>query len=118
MKRKKYSPEFKLKVVKEAIETGNNSLVARNHQLGSSMVSRWVRQYKAVGESNFLAGKTSNQQWNNKPFTEKEKKELAQENDRLKKLLGEKDLEIEILRDLLKKTDPHWQKKCKLPKNG
>ncbi len=30
MKRKKYSPEFKLKVVKEAIETGNNSLVAEN----------------------------------------------------------------------------------------
>jgi len=111
MKRKKYSPEFKLKVVKEAIETGNNSLVARNHQLGSSMVSRWVRQYKAVGENNFLTGKTPNKEWNNKPFTEKEKKELTQENDRLKKLLGEKDLEIEILRDLLKKTDPHWQKK-------
>jgi len=111
MRRKKYSPEFKLKVVKEAIETGNSSLVARNHQLGSSMVSRWVRQYKAVGESNFLAGKTSTQQWSNTPFTEKEKKELAQENDRLKKLLGEKDLEIEILRDLLKKRDPHWQKK-------
>lgn len=111
MRRKKYSPEFKLKVVKEAIETGNSSLVARNHQLGSSMVSRWVRQYKAVGESNFLAGKTSTQQWSNTPFTEKEKKKLAQENDRLKKLLGEKDLEIEILRDLLKKRDPHWQKK-------
>jgi len=55
MKRKKYTPEFKLKIVKEAIETGNSSFVVRNHQLGSSMVSRWVRQYKAAGESNFLA---------------------------------------------------------------
>jgi len=36
MKKKKYSPEFKLKVVRKAIETGNNSLVARNHQLGSA----------------------------------------------------------------------------------
>lgn len=33
-------------------------------------------------------------------------KELETENDRLKKILGDKDLEISILRDLLKKTDP------------
>lgn len=30
--------------------------------------------------------------------------ELSRENEQLKKLLGEKDLEIAILRDLLKKT--------------
>ena len=32
--------------------------------------------------------------------------EVTQENDKLKKILGEKDLEIAILRDLLKKANP------------
>ena len=31
----------------------------------------------------------------------------AQENEKLKKIIGEKDLEIAILKDLLKKTNPH-----------
>lgn len=33
-------------------------------------------------------------------------KEKEQENNQLKKILGEKDLEISILRDLLKKVNP------------
>ena len=32
--------------------------------------------------------------------------EVTQENDKLKKILGEKDLEIAILKDLLKKANP------------
>ncbi|MBO8170246.1 MAG: transposase [Thermoanaerobacteraceae bacterium] len=43
MKRKRYSPEFKLKVVKETIETGNGAMVARKHELNPNMVNRWVR---------------------------------------------------------------------------
>jgi len=34
-------------------------------------------------------------------------------NNQLKKLLGEKDLEIAILRDLLKKANPYLLKKLK-----
>ncbi len=33
-------------------------------------------------------------------------KEITQENDTLKKILGEKDLEIVILKDLIKKASP------------
>ncbi|NUN88191.1 transposase, partial [Coprococcus comes] len=40
-------------------------------------------------------------------------KQLSNENDQLKKLLGEKDLEIAILRDLIKKKNPHLLKKLK-----
>ena len=43
----------------------------------------------------------------------KEFKELETENDKLKNILGEKDLEIAILRDLLKKTNPASPKKLK-----
>ena len=42
-----------------------------------------------------------------------ESKALAQENDQLKRLLGEKDLEIAILRDLIKKKNPHLLKGLK-----
>lgn len=37
---------------------------------------------------------------------EKEITEITQENDTLKKILGEKDLEIVILKDLIKKASP------------
>ena len=40
-------------------------------------------------------------------------KQLEEENDQLKKLLGEKDLEISILRDVLKKKNPHLLKRLK-----
>jgi len=39
-----YSPEFKQQVVREARETGNAALVARQHQLNPAMVRRWVRE--------------------------------------------------------------------------
>ncbi|MGI6574363.1 MAG: transposase [bacterium] len=42
--RRQHSAETKLKVVREALETGNAALVARRHDLSSSMVTKWVRQ--------------------------------------------------------------------------
>jgi len=107
MKRRYHSPDFKLKVVKEALETGNSAMVVRKHELSSSMVSKWVRTYKAVGEKNFLEGRTSQGKGNTSVYRHQDCKSIEKENDKLKKLLGEKDLEIEILRDLLKKTNPN-----------
>lgn len=62
------------------------------------MVSRWVRQYKTRGASAF-DGKTK------RGFGHdlQQSRKYEQENEQLKKLLGEKDLEIAILRDLVKK---------------
>jgi transposase len=48
--RRRHSMETKLKVVKEVLETGNASLVARRYDLSSSMVSKWVRKYKQYGD--------------------------------------------------------------------
>jgi transposase-like protein len=45
--------------------------------------------------------------------TAQEFKEIESENGQLKKLLGEKDLEIAILRDLLKKSQPGYRKKLR-----
>ncbi|WP_029271259.1 transposase, partial [Virgibacillus alimentarius] len=40
MKRTKYSKEFKIQVIKEALETGKPSVVARRYDLNANMVSR------------------------------------------------------------------------------
>ena len=51
MAKKQYSPEMKMQIVKEAMETGNASLVARRDDLdlAPSLVARWTRCYKRYG---------------------------------------------------------------------
>ncbi len=95
-KGKRYPEEFKLQIIKEVEETGNATLVARRHDLVPGTVTRWVRESKKEN------GLISNYNYSNNINA----KSLEEENEQLKKLLGEKDLEIAILKDLLKKTNP------------
>lgn len=44
-------------------------------------------------------------------YSQKDYCKLEEENERHKKILGERDLEVVILRDLVKKVNPHWPKK-------
>jgi transposase len=104
MKRTKHPLEFKIQVSKEAMDTGNAAIVARRYELSSNMVNRWVKEYKEGKYNGQIIGGDS---------TPLETKKLSQENDQLKKLLGEKDLEIAILRDLIKKKNPHLLKNMK-----
>ncbi|OIJ17974.1 transposase [Anaerobacillus alkalidiazotrophicus] len=104
MKRTRHPKEFKIQVAKELIKTGNAALVARRYELSPNMVNRWVKEYKnGKFDDHSSTGDT----------VALETKELSQENDQLKKLLGEKDLEIAILRDLIKKKNPHLLKNLK-----
>lgn len=100
MKGKAYSDEFKEQILKEVEETGNVALVARNHSIPSTTINTWIKRNKNIVKSSSSRGpKSSNFNSSNS------NKELEKENDTLKKLLGEKDLEITILKDLLKKTN-------------
>lgn len=98
---KKYSEEFKKQVIKEALETDNASLVGRKHDISPSIVARWVR----VGKINPMKIMTNKALQDSITLAEdpKEIKKAFEQNTQLKKLIGEKELEIEILRDLLKK---------------
>lgn len=98
MQRRKYSVEYKYQVVKEAMEVGNGSLVARKYEISADLVNRWVREHKKA-RNPFSALTPINL----------DPKRLENENEKLKKLLGEKELEIEILRDLLKKNNPQYK---------
>ena len=79
MTRNKHSREFKRQVVKEAIETGNKAAVARRYEIAAHMLHRWVKEFEEgkFGEISLdvVSGLDSKVQ--------------AQENDQLKKLLGE-----------------------------
>ena len=77
--------------------------MARKDDLSANMVSRWVREHKnhnsiGMGPIPVRIG----------PYNQSAKA-LESENEKLKKLLGEKDLEIAILKDLVKKTNPQYK---------
>lgn len=105
-KQNRFSAEFKNQIVKEVQETGNATLVARKHDLVAGTVTRWVRESKDTNKKN----NPLNQNY------EIDSTSLEQENDQLKKILGEKDLEIAILRDLLKKNEPTIEEKVEIAK--
>jgi transposase len=98
---KRHSEEFKKQVVKEALETGNSSIVGRKHNISPSIVARWVRTEKPSPMINMT--RKALQATPGLFEDPKEAKKAVEQNIQLKKLIGDKELEIEILRDLLKK---------------
>jgi transposase len=98
---KRHSTEEKKQIVKEALETGNSSLVGRKYNVSPSIVARWVREYKPNPMKEMT--KKALQKISGLNESPQEAKQAVEQNLTLKKLIGEKELEIEILRDLLKK---------------
>jgi len=83
---KQYSPEFKNQLVKEANETGNILMVARKHGVSGPTMYSWVRKSKLPKEGNKQQSRT----------VELEEKLRASQ------------LENEVLKELLKKTNLAW----------
>lgn len=103
MNRKRYPKSFKEQLVKEAQEVGNVLSVAKRHGISEKTLYRWIQdsKHKAWEERDRTAKKVTAYIPSPQEFRQMEK-----ENNTLKKLLGEKDLEISILRDLVKKSRP------------
>ena len=77
----KYSNDFKAQILKEVKQVHNVAMVARKHNISSKNIYNWVK-------AEALASKTP----------------MFDEVKGLKKELSETKLELEILKDLLKKT--------------
>ncbi|MCK9222341.1 MAG: transposase [Limnochordia bacterium] len=102
MKSRQYSDEFKEKIIQECQEVGNVSLVARRYEISPNTIHTWLRKYRELGTVRSLKrGELANV----KAMSEQLKK-VSTENDRLKRLVAEKELEIAILRDLLNTVNP------------
>jgi transposase-like protein len=106
MKRKRYTIEFKQQVVKEAQEVGNAAQVARRHGITPKQIYDWKKQAESTAWKQAPKGAKSVETYLPTP---QEFQELEQENVKLKQILGDKDLEIAILRDLLKKKNPAYR---------
>lgn len=86
------TPELKAQCIQEALDIGNATAVARRHGLSPRQVQDWVHRAAPTGVPD-------------DPRTvAKQLQQTATENRQLKELLGEKDLEIAILKDLVKKA--------------
>lgn len=96
MGRRNWSSEEKMNIVLEGMAPGANiSEVCRSHGIAQTLYYRWREQFLKGGLSALATTKTSNRE-----------KELEQQLQEAKALLGEKEIQIEILR---KKTN--WGRK-------
>lgn len=104
MKGKSFTKELKEEILREVKEVGNVSLVSRRHGISKSTIFTWIKNSKTKDEIKIKPGRKALVEGDNE--LESELTEITKENDHLKKILGEKDLEISILKDLIKKANP------------
>ena len=102
MEKKKWSKREKLAILKEASEKGVEVTI-RHHGVYPSTFYSWRKKYKTEGEAGFAdeAKKRKDQQYI---------RQLEDELGLLKQLLAERDIEIALRDDLLKKKYP-WARK-------
>ena len=100
MKKRTFSKEEKLKILEEAKKEGIKPTLDK-HGVYPTTYYSWKKKLETMGEAGFRHGMT--------PEHLKEIRRLEKENDLLKKLLAEKDLESHLKDELLKKKYP-WPK--------
>jgi transposase-like protein len=106
--RKDYTEEFKNQIILECQETGNNSLVARRHNIHISTLNSWLKRYKQTGSAKGIREEDADIR-----VLTTQLNQVTEENDRLKRLMAEKDLKISILEDLMKKSNPQMPTRLK-----
>lgn len=92
--RRKFTPEDRLSIVREAEREGRSETI-RKYQVAPSLFDRWRRKYV----SNGIEGLKSQYR-----RIDPQVRELEQENERLKRIIARQALELEVKTELLKKT--------------
>jgi transposase-like protein len=107
MKRRFRCPvQAKKEFVVEVLSGYRTDVVARQHGISPETLSRWVRQYQdEVGD--LMAKKRDEAEKLKQDAAKLE--ELQHRYEQALRQLGEKDLELSILRDLVKKKYPDWR---------
>nr|WP_306812958.1 helix-turn-helix domain-containing protein [Paenibacillus soyae] len=101
------SKETQLKIVKEALAGIKVGALARMYDIHPETIRTWVRDHRdsiPVEEIPLADEHLQEMQ---------RLQEVEQRYEKAVKVLGEKELEIEILRELLKKKDPAYLKNLK-----
>lgn len=103
MKKRTFTKEEKLQILKEASEQGVTTTLEK-HGIYPATFYSWKNKFETMGEAGFRHGMT--------PAHLKEIKRLEKENLLLKKLLAEKELEGHLKDEALKKKYA-WARKNK-----
>jgi transposase-like protein len=101
-KANKYSDELKEQIIRECQEVGNVAVVARRYEISSNTIHTWIKKYRERGTAKTLK-KNGFKDLNT---MSEQLKKVSTENDQLKRLVAEKELELAILRELRDKTNP------------
>lgn len=95
MKQTRYTDEEKLKIISEAKSSGNISATSKRYDISDVTIHTWMKKFNKI----------------------KPTKDLHQELKHLKQKLADRDLEISILKDLVKKTVQVWSQEERSPMN-
>ncbi|TCP59985.1 transposase, partial [Baia soyae] len=101
---------FKSKVVQEAQEMGSAVQVAKRYEITANLIYRWKKEFQL---STWKHAESDSKRAESYIPSSKEFLDLEKENVKLKEILGDKDLEIAVLRDLVKKGSPAYRTKWK-----
>ncbi len=101
--KRKYSEEERARIVNEALEYGSNILIAKKYELNADLLSRWLNNYRRYGVT--IMPK--------EPKIKKIIPNYKKEYEKMKKMIDDKDLEIEVLRELLEKKRIAQKKESK-----
>ena len=85
--RKKYAPEFKFKLVAEALKNDNATATARKHAVNFNLLIKWKNHFLIHGKEIF------------ETTADKEKEELERKVANLERIVGKKEVELNLLKN-------------------
>ena len=91
--KRKFIEEERVRIVNEVLEYGSNVLIAKKYQLNVDLLSRWLNNYRRYGVT--IMPK--------EPKIKEVIPNYKKEYEKMKKDIADKDLEIQVLRELLEK---------------
>lgn len=88
--KRKFTPEFKAKVVLEALQEKESiNVLAQKYSLNAEQINKWKREFKANAASVFTEG------------TKKKNQPQEQEKQKLYEVIGQQKVEIDFLKKAL-----------------
>lgn len=105
IKEEKHDEDFKRKIAKEALEVRNNSAVGKKYNISESTVRCWIKKYYSTSMIDLVNVNNTTKKNEISKEVVKDLKEANKKIDYYTKIIGEKELEIQVLRDLLKKLN-------------